>query len=76
MAGSAASIRIRVASDLKAQADRLFGELGMNLTAAFNTFARHLFVKDGSPLRFPPISPAAKRLPLCWRQKGLRKIRQ
>ena len=40
MAGSTTNISIRMDSDLKAQADRLFGELGMNLTTAFNIFVR------------------------------------
>ena len=35
MAGSTTNISIRMDSDLKAQADRLFGELGMNLTTAY-----------------------------------------
>ena len=32
------NISIRMDSDLKAQADALFGELGMNLSTAFNIF--------------------------------------
>ena len=40
MAGSTTNISIRMDSDLKAQADALFGELGMNLTTAFNVFVR------------------------------------
>ena len=40
MAGSTTNISIRMDSELKAQADRLFGELGMNLTTAFNIFVR------------------------------------
>lgn len=39
MAGST-NISIRMDSDLKAQADALFGELGMNITTAFNIFVR------------------------------------
>jgi len=39
MAGST-NISIRMDSDVKAQADVLFGELGMNLTTAFNVFVR------------------------------------
>ena len=39
MAGST-HISIRMDSDVKAQADALFGELGMNLTTAFNVFVR------------------------------------
>lgn len=40
MAGTTTNISIRMDSDLKAQAERLFGELGMNLTTAFNIFVR------------------------------------
>ena len=39
MAGST-NISIRMDSDVKAQADALFGELGMNITTAFNIFVR------------------------------------
>ena len=41
MAGSTTNISIRMDSDLKTQADRLFGELVMNLTTAFSIFVRH-----------------------------------
>jgi len=34
------NISIRMDSDLKAQADALFNELGMNMTTAFNIFVR------------------------------------
>lgn len=40
MAGSTTNIRIRMDLSLKAQAERLFWELGMNLTTAFNIFVR------------------------------------
>ncbi len=40
MAGSTANISIRMDSNLKAQADALFSELGMNLSTAFNIFVR------------------------------------
>lgn len=40
MAGSTTNISIRMDSELKAQADSLFGELGMNLSTAFNIFVR------------------------------------
>ena len=33
-------ISVRMDSDLKAQADEFFGELGMNLSTAFNVFVR------------------------------------
>ena len=40
MAAATTNISIRMDSDLKAQADALFGELGMNLSTAFNVFVR------------------------------------
>ena len=40
MASATTNISIRMDSDLKAQADELFGELGMNLSTAFNIFVR------------------------------------
>lgn len=40
MAGSTTNISIRMDSDLKAQADEFFAELGMNLSTAFNIFVR------------------------------------
>lgn len=40
MAGSSTNISIRMDSELKAQADALFAELGMNLSTAFNIFVR------------------------------------
>lgn len=40
MAGSSTNISIRMDADLKAQADTLFAQLGMNLSTAFNVFVR------------------------------------
>lgn len=40
MACSTTNISIRMDSELKAQADALFAELGMNLSTAFNIFVR------------------------------------
>lgn len=40
MANSTTNIRIRIDSDLKAQADIFFNELGMSLSTAFNIFVR------------------------------------
>ena len=45
MAGSI-NVSIRMDSDLKAQADALFGELGMNMSTAFNIFVRQA-VREG-----------------------------
>lgn len=43
------NISIRMDSELKAQADALFSELGMNLTTAFNIFVRQSLRKGGIP---------------------------
>ena len=49
MAGATTNISIRMDSDLKAQADALFGELGMNLSTAFNIFVRQALRDGGIP---------------------------
>lgn len=49
MAGNTTNISIRMDSNLKAQADALFGELGMNLTTAFNIFVRQSLREGGIP---------------------------
>ncbi|MDO4540874.1 MAG: type II toxin-antitoxin system RelB/DinJ family antitoxin [Syntrophomonadaceae bacterium] len=49
MAGTTTNISIRMDADLKAQADALFSELGMNLTTAFNIFVRQSLREGGLP---------------------------
>ena len=51
MAGTTTNISIRMDSDLKAQADTLFAELGMNLTTAFNIFVRQSIREGGIPFK-------------------------
>ena len=43
---STTNISIRMDSELKTQAEALFGELGMNITTAFNIFVRQA-VREG-----------------------------
>ena len=45
MVGST-NVSIRMDTDLKMQADALFGELGMNMSTAFNIFVRQA-VREG-----------------------------
>jgi DNA-damage-inducible protein J len=40
MSGTSTNVCIRIDTELKAQAEALFSELGMNLTTAFNIFLR------------------------------------
>ena len=49
MAGTTTNISIRLDADLKAQADALFSELGMNLSTAFNIFVRQSLREGGIP---------------------------
>lgn len=49
MAGRTTNISIRMDTDLKAEADALFGALGMNLTTAFNIFVRQALREGGLP---------------------------
>ena len=49
MAGNTTNISIRMDADLKAQADALFAEIGMNLSTAFNIFVRQALREGGLP---------------------------
>ena len=49
MAGNTTNISIRMDAELKAQAEALFNELGMNLTTAFNVFVRQSLRDGGIP---------------------------
>ena len=43
------NVSIRMDTELKAQADELFAELGMNLSTAFNIFIRQSLREGGIP---------------------------
>ena len=60
MAGSTTNISIRMDSDLKAQADALFGELGMNLSTAFNVFVRQSLREGRIPFHISHAFRSAK----------------
>ena len=61
MAGST-NISIRMDADLKAQADALFGELGMNLTTAFNIFVRQALREGRIPFEISLNQPNRETL--------------
>ena len=44
------NVSIRMDTELKAQADELFAELGMNLSTAFNIFVRQSLREGGIPV--------------------------
>jgi DNA-damage-inducible protein J len=51
MTSSTSNVSFRIDTDIKNQADRLFSQLGMNMTTAFNIFLRQA-VREGS-IPFP-----------------------
>ena len=57
MAGTTSNISIRMDSDLKAQAEALFSELGMNLSTAFNIFVRQSLREGGIPFEIRTEQP-------------------
>ena len=60
MATSTTNISIRMDSALKAQADALFGELGMNLSTAFNIFVRQALREGRIPFDISLNQPNAE----------------
>lgn len=57
MTGSTTTIRIRMDSGLKAQADALFNELGMDLSTAFNLFVRQSLLEGRIPFEISLAQP-------------------
>lgn len=47
MKNKTSNVSFRIDTDIKNQADRLFSELGLNMTTAFNIFLRQA-VREGS----------------------------
>ncbi len=62
MAGKTTNISIRMDADLKAQADSLFAELGMNLSTAFNIFVRQSLRRGGIPFEVQLEQPKKETL--------------
>ena len=52
------NISIRMDSDLKAAAEALYEELGMNLSTAFNIFVRQSLRERGIPFKITEGSPS------------------
>ena len=60
---------------LKAQADALFAERGLNLSTAFNLFLLQSLREGGIPFEVKLEQPTKKRLLPCWKRKGSQKTR-
>lgn len=57
---STTNISIRMDSNLKAQADTLFNELGMNISTAFNIFVRQAIRESKIPFEISLNQPNAE----------------
>lgn len=57
---STSNISIRMDSELKAAAEALFDELGMNISTAFNIFVRQALRERGIPFRITENTPNKK----------------
>ena len=68
------NISIRMDSDLKAAAEALYEELGMNLSTAFNIFVRQSLRERGIPFKITEGTPSKETVSASLRQKGLQKI--
>lgn len=51
------NISIRMDSDLKTAAEKLYAELGMNLSTAFNIFVRQSLREGGIPFKITTETP-------------------
>lgn len=53
------NLNIKIDRDLKAEADRLFNEMGMNLTTAVNVFVRQAVLQRAIPFQIYRDAPSA-----------------
>lgn len=54
------NLNIKIDRDLKAEADRLFNEMGMNLTTAVNVFVRQAVLERAIPFRINRSVPSTR----------------
>lgn len=73
MAGSTTNINIQMDSDLKAQADALFGELGMDLSTAFNIFVRQALREGRIPFNISLNQPNKETIAAMSEAEGIAK---
>jgi DNA-damage-inducible protein J len=70
------NLNIKIDRDLKAQADRLFNEMGMNLTTAVNVFVRQAVLERAIPFKiYRSVEPAGTAASVYERQTAMREIR-
>lgn len=62
MSGTTTNVTIRMDANLKAQAEVLFNELGMNLSTAFNIFVRQSLREGAIPFKIHFERPNAETI--------------
>jgi DNA-damage-inducible protein J len=68
---------IKINRDLKAQADRLFSDMGMNLTTAVNVFVRQEVLEKAIPFRIDrSVESTAIPANSAQRQAAMQEIRE
>jgi DNA-damage-inducible protein J len=60
MANHTSNVSFRIDTDVKNQADRLFAELGLTMTAAFNIFLRQAIREGAIPFTVTVNTPNAE----------------
>jgi len=70
------TLSIKIDRELKAEADRLFNDMGMNLSTAVNVFVRQAVLQQGIPFAIHRAPLEAKsRASANQRQQALQEIR-
>ena len=67
------NISIRMDSNLKAAAEALYEELGMNISTAFNIFVRQSLRERGIPFKITEGSPNKETVSAMLEAEGLQK---
>ncbi|MDR1134619.1 MAG: type II toxin-antitoxin system RelB/DinJ family antitoxin [Clostridiales Family XIII bacterium] len=71
------NLNIKIDRDLKAQADRLFSDMGMNLTTAVNVFVRQAVLEKAIPFKiYRSVDSAGTAANSGQRQAAMQEIRE
>ena len=71
------NLNIKIDRELKTQADRLFNDMGMNLTTAVNVFVRQAVLERAIPFRISRgINNAGARVSVEQRRAAMQEVRE
>ena len=73
MSTTTSNVSFRIDSELKLQADKLFSELGMNMTTAFNIFLRQAVREGAIPFDITINTPNADTVAALLEAKSILK---